>query len=68
MCQEEIHVYEGKIKVIKELITPTSLKTLKVFVQNVCSLERFIHMLTCLLPSRSMYHTVVLGSLNKQGS
>ena len=51
---------ESKIKVIQKVTIPTSLKALKVFVQKVCSIERFIHMLTCLLLSRVMYRMALL--------
>ena len=33
--QEGIHVDEGKIKVVQNVITPTRLKTMKEFVQKV---------------------------------
>ena len=67
VCQEGIHVDAAKIEVIQKVTTPTSLKTLKVFVQKVRSLERFIHMLTCLLLSRVMYRMdlLVFGKLMK---
>ena len=60
MCQEGVHVDESKIKVIQKVTITTSLKALKVFVQKVCSIERFIHMLTCLLLSRVMYRKGLL--------
>ena len=50
------HVDEAKVEVIQKVINLTNLKPLKAFAQKVCSLERFIHMLTCLLLSRTMYH------------
>ena len=59
VCQEGIHV-ESRIEVIQKATTPTSLKALKVFVQKVRLLERFIHMLTCLLLSRVMYRMALL--------
>ena len=55
VCQEEVHVDEARIDVIQNMTTPTSLEDLKVFVQKVRSLKRFIHMLTCLLLSRVMH-------------
>ena len=60
VCQEGTHVNEPKIEVIQKVTTPTSLKALKVFVQKVRLLKRFIHMLTCLLLSRVMYHMALL--------
>ena len=60
MCQEGIQVDESKFEVIQKVKIPTSLETFKVFVQKVRSLERFIHMLTCLLLSRTMYRMAVL--------
>ena len=67
LYQEEGHVDEAKIEVIEKVTIPTSLEALKVFVQKVRSLERFIHMLTCLLLSRVMYPMVhlVFGELKK---
>ena len=67
LYQEGIHVDDSKIEVIQKVTIPTSLKALKVFVQKVRSLERFIHMLTCLLLSRVMYPMVhlVFGELKK---
>ena len=59
MC-EGVHVDESKIEVNQKVTIRTSLKALKVFVQKVRSLERFIHMLTCLLLSRVMYHKTLL--------
>ena len=65
--QEGVHVEESKIEVIQQVTIPTSLKALKVFVQKVRSLQRFIHMLTCLLLSRVMYRMALLvfGELTK---
>jgi hypothetical protein len=67
VCQEESHVDEAKIDIIQNMTILTSLEALKVFVQKVRSLERFIHMLTCLLLSRVMYHIDLLlfGKLMK---
>ena len=67
VCQEGIHVDGAKIEVIQKVTTPTSFKILKVFVQKVRSLERFIHMLTCILLSRTMYRMALLlfGELTK---
>ena len=67
MCQEGVHVDESKIKVIQKVTITTSLKALKVFVQKVRSIERFIHMLTCLLLSRVIYRMALLvfGELTK---
>ena len=67
VCQEGVHVDESKIEVIQKVTIPTSLKALKVFVQKVRSLERFIYMLTCLLLSRVMYRMTLLvfGELTK---
>ena len=67
LYQEGIHVDDSKIEVIQKVTIPTSLKALKVFVQKVPSLQRFIHMLTCLLLSRVMYPMVhlVFGELKK---
>ena len=67
MCKEGIYTDESKIKVIQKMATPTSLIALKVFVQKVRSLKRFIHMLTCLLLSRVMYPMALLvfGELTK---
>ena len=67
VCQEGVHVDEGKIKVVQKVITPTRLKTMKEFVQKVRSLERFIHMLTFLILSRVMYrmNLLLFGELTK---
>ena len=67
VCQEEIYVDEAKIDVIQKVTTPTRLEALKVFVRKIRSLERFIHMLTCLLLSRVMYPMALLvfGALMK---
>ena len=67
VCQEEGHFDESNINVIQNMTIPTSLKALKVFVQKVRSLERFIYMLTCLLLSRIMYPMVhiVFGESKK---
>ena len=67
VCEERIHVDEGKTKVAQKVITPTRLKTMKEFVQKVLSLERFIHMLTFLILSRVMYRMALLvfGELTK---
>ena len=67
LYQEGIHVDEAKIDVIQNMTIPTSLEALKVFVQKVRSLKRFIHMLTCLLLSRVMYRMTLLlfGELTK---
>ena len=61
------HVDESKIEVTQKVTIPTSLKALKIFVQKVRSIERFIHMLTCLLLSRVIYRMVLLvfGELTK---
>ena len=60
MCHEGIHVDEAKIEEIQKVTTLASLKTLKVFVRKVHLLERFIHMLTCLLLSRTMHRITLL--------
>ena len=67
VCQEGIYTDKSNIEVIQKVTIPTSLKALEVFVQKVRSLERFIHMLTCLLLSRVMYPMVhlVFGELRK---
>ena len=67
MCREGIHVDELKIEVIQKVTIPTSVKALKVFVQKIRSLQRFNHMLTCLLLSRVMYRMTLLvfGELMK---
>ena len=67
VCQEGIYTDKSKIEVIQKVTIPTTLKALKVFVQKVRSLERFIHMLTCLLLSRVIYPMALLvfGELTK---
>ena len=67
LCQEGIHVDDSKIEGIQKMTIPRRLEALKVFVQKVRSLERFIHMLTCLLLSRVMYPMALLvfGELTK---
>jgi hypothetical protein len=67
LCQEGIHVDDSKIEGIQKMTIPRRLEALKVFVQKVQSLERFIHMLTCLLLSRVMYPMALLvfGELTK---
>ena len=60
VCQEGVHVDESKIEVIQKVTIPTSLKALKVFIQKVRSLEKFIHMLTCSLLARVMYRMTLL--------
>ena len=67
LCQKGFHVDDSKINIITKMTIPTSLEALKVFVQKVRSLERFIYMLTCLLLSRVMYPMALLvfGELTK---
>ena len=67
VVHQGVHVEESKIEVIQQVTIPTSLKALKVFVQKVPSLQRFIHMLACLLLSRVMYRMALLvfGELTK---
>ena len=67
VCQEEGHVDDSKIEVIQKVTIPTNLEALKVFVQKVRSLKRFIHMLTFLILSRVMYrmNLLLFGELTK---
>ena len=67
LYQEGIHVDDSKIQVIQKVRIPTSLEALKVFVQKVRSLKRFIHMLTFLILSRVMYrmNLLLFGELTK---
>ena len=67
LYKEGGHVDEAKLDVIQKMTIPTSLEALKVFVQTIRSLKRFIDMLTCLLLSRVMYRMTLLvfGELTK---
>ena len=49
LCQGEIKVDGSRIKEIQKVPIPTNVKALVVFLQNVSSLEMFIHMLILLL-------------------